>query len=125
MEKKRKRLISISVLLGILIGLLYLFYSYFMKTEVYVSFDETRSGSTLYIDSKKVRSFKKTDTSDFESFFFYVERGKHEFRLSKQGMRDIVDSVEFTGFGGEYYMDFSFKTSTLEEDSLKLREFLK
>lgn len=86
MEKKRKRLISISIVLGILIGLLYLFYSYFMKTEVYVSFDETRSGSNFFIDGKKVLSFKKTDTTDFEGIRFFVGKGKHEFRLQKEGV---------------------------------------
>ena len=107
--KKQDRITAIAITIIIAGGVLLFFYFYVLRTEVSLSFDSSRAGSNLYIDSEKVKTFTFSDTSDFEHLTFFLGSGVREIRLSKPGKIDIVDSFDTKDFGGEYYAILSWE----------------
>lgn len=107
--KKQDRFTAIAITIIIAGGFLSVFYFYFLRTEVSLSFDSSRAGSSLYIDGENVKTFTSSDTSDFEHLTFFLGSGIHEIRLSKPEKIDIVDSFNTKDFGGEYYSILSWE----------------
>ncbi|MCI0531829.1 MAG: hypothetical protein L0Y74_07780 [candidate division Zixibacteria bacterium] len=107
--KAKSAAIIASVFL-VLLGAVAIAYYLFVigsKTEVYMYFDSSCTGSTLFIDGKRIRTFDQIDTSKTLNVFLESDT-QHEIKLSKPGERDIISIVTFKPKQFEYYMDFSF-----------------